>query len=192
MTTLHSSGELYQAERVQYNFIASNYRNEYGVSINYLPIFMMGKHVERTRTVSSYRANYRMGKRALEHLVNELLAHEEFFATALFRLGNCHIGYRQAYNNFTTRTLKAIEDQLDPIRANAIAVGFGSSTEDRLNGVIGAVDGKNFIIHQPSPPIVGAMFRDRKNNYSVKLTAVCNSALRFTYIKVGDSGIVLK
>ncbi|KAG2193062.1 hypothetical protein INT47_012136 [Mucor saturninus] len=32
------------------------------------------------------------------------------------------------------------------------------------------------------------MFRDRKNNYSVKLTAVCDSVLQFTYIKVGDSG----
>ncbi|KAG2192286.1 hypothetical protein INT47_006919 [Mucor saturninus] len=108
MTTLHSSRELYQAECLQYDFIARNYRNQYGVSINNLPIFMMGEHVERTRTVisadgrrelrryhfwrlehsflndsdknqvSSYRANYRMGKRAFEHLVNELSAHEEF------------------------------------------------------------------------------------------------------------------
>ncbi|KAG2193632.1 hypothetical protein INT47_007464 [Mucor saturninus] len=249
MTALSSSRELYQAERLQYYFIASNYRNQYGVSINNLPIFMMGEHVERTRTVistdgrcesrryhfwklehpflndndknqvSSYRASYRMGKRAFEHLVNELSAHEEFnlvasntipiyiqVATVLFRLANCHIGYRQAYmllgvssgsyNNFTTRILKAIKDQLgylltwpsEPARANAIAVGFGSNTGDILNGVIGAVDGKNFIIHQPSPPTVGAMFRDRKNNYSVKLTAVCDSVLRFTYIRVGDSG----
>lgn len=53
MTTLHSSRKLYQAERLQYDFIASNYRNQYGVSINNLPIFMMGEHVERTRTVIS-------------------------------------------------------------------------------------------------------------------------------------------
>ncbi|KAG2191043.1 hypothetical protein INT47_004036 [Mucor saturninus] len=185
MTTLHSSRELYQAERLQYDFIASNYRNQYGVSINNLPIFMMGKHVERTRTVisaddrresrryhfwrlehpflndndenqvSSYRANYRMGKRAFEQLDQ--------------------LGHLLTWPS-------------EPVRANAIAVGFGSNTGDRLNGVIGAVDGKNFIIHQPSPPTVGAMFRDRKNNYSVKLTTVCDSVLRFTYIKVGDSG----
>ncbi|KAG2211004.1 hypothetical protein INT47_000164 [Mucor saturninus] len=73
----------------------------------------------------------------------------------------------------------------DPVRSNAIAIGFGSNTGDRLNSVIGAVDVKYLIIHQPSPPTVGAMFRDRKNNYSVKLTALCDSALRFTYIKVG-------
>ncbi|KAG2191676.1 hypothetical protein INT47_010268 [Mucor saturninus] len=223
MTTLHSSRELYQAECLQYDFIASNYRNQYGVSINNLPIFMMGEHVERTRTVisvdgrresrryhfwrlehpflndndenqvSSYRANYRMGKRAFEHLVNELSAHEEFnlvapntipiyiqVATALFRLANCQIGYRQAY------MLLGVSSE--PARANAIAVGFGSNIGDRLNGVIGAVDGKNFIIHQPSPPTVGAMFRDGKNNYSVKLTPLCDSVLRLTYIKVGDSG----
>ncbi|KAG2190529.1 hypothetical protein INT47_008411 [Mucor saturninus] len=100
MTTIHSSRELYQTERLQHDVIASNYRNQYGVSINNLPIFMMGEHVERTRTVisadirresrryhfwrlehpflndndenqvSSYRANYRMGKRAFEHLAN--------------------------------------------------------------------------------------------------------------------------
>lgn len=242
---------LYRQQRLQYSFIANDYRNQYGVAITSLPMFFSGEYVERTRTVidadgrretrryhfwslehpflndddenqvNSYRATYRMGKDAFENLVNELSNHEEFnfvapnaipvyiqVATALFRLANCHVGYRQAYmllgvsygsyNNFTRRTLKAIKGRLghllawptDPEAARAVAHGFGSDNGQRLNGVIGAVDGKNFTIHKPSPDEFGAMFRDRKNDYSVKLTAVCDSNLRFTYISVGDSGTV--
>lgn len=250
--SLHSISELLIAERLQYGYIASDFQSQFGVAITSLPIFFGGEYVERTRTVvgadgrresrryhfwklehpflndddenqvNSYRATYRMSKRAFEHLVNELSLHEAFnlvapntipiyiqIATALFRLANSHIGYRQAYmhlgvsygsyNNFTKRTVKAIKGRLghlvawptDPEEAGEVALGFGSNDGRRLSHVIGAVDGKNFKIHKPSGE-AGGMFRDRKNDYSVKLTAVCDSELRFTYIRVGDSGIVTK
>lgn len=248
---LHSPEELYLAERLQYNFIASDYHSQYGMEITSLPFFFVGELVHRTRTViaangerrtrryhfwkvehphltdddenqtNSYRANYRMSKRAFVHLVNQLSNHPAFDLTApntipifiqiastLLRLANCHIGYRLAYmhlgisagsfRNFTVRTLEAIKGTLghlvawptNPDEAREVASGFGSETGDRLNNVIGAMDGKNFKIHMPSPKEFGAFFLDRKNNYSIKLTAVCDSDLRFTYIRVGDSGNV--
>lgn len=242
---------LYQAQRLQYDFVATDFLRQFGVAITSLPRFFRADYVERTRTVvgadgsrvsrrfhfwslehpylndddenqvNSYRATYRMSKRAFEHLVNELSTHSEFnlvahnatpiyiqVATALFRFANSHIGYRNAlmllgvsygsYTNFTRRTVKAIKGTLghliswptNPDEVNEIAEGFGSNSGHRLNNVIGALDGKNVRIHTPSPAPVGAMFRDRNNNSSVKLTAVCDASLRFTYIRVGDSGIV--
>ncbi|KAG2195578.1 hypothetical protein INT47_001325 [Mucor saturninus] len=150
---------LYRQQRLQYSFIANDYRNQYG-SLEHSFL-----NDDDENQVNSYRVTYRMGKDAFENLVNELSIHEEFnfaapnaipvyiqVSTALFRLANCHVGYRQAY------------------------MLLGAS-----------YDGKNFTIHKPSPEEFGAMFRDCKNDYSVKLTAVCDSDLRFTYITVGDS-----
>lgn len=58
----------------------------------------------------------------------------------------------------------------------------------RLPSVVGALDGKNVVIEAPSPPSYAEQWRDRKNRFSVKLTAVCDHLCRFTYIRVGDSG----
>ncbi|KAI7897802.1 uncharacterized protein BX663DRAFT_556402 [Cokeromyces recurvatus] len=93
-----------------------------------------------------------------------------------------HLGVSYgSYRNFTTRTCQTIRDVLrhhkskltDPERATNIAL---------------ALDGKNIVIHKPLPAAYGSMFRNCKNAYSVKLTAVCEASCRFTYLRVGDSG----
>lgn len=93
-----------------------------------------------------------------------------------------------SYKNFTRSTCCAIKEILgDKIawpmgseKVMSIAYNLdlprGSNsgqTRVRLPSVIGALNGKNVIIHKPSPAPYGDMFWDRKNNYSVKLTAVC-------------------
>jgi hypothetical protein len=131
-------------------------------------------------------------------------------AIALIRLANNHIGYRMAYmdwfvsygsyTNFTRRVVKAIKGLLtettiswptDYDRAKDIADRFEYplTTSNRcLPNVVGAIDGKNCVIRKPFPSLFGSFFRDRKGHYSVKITAVCDSLCRFTYIRVGDSG----
>ena len=127
-------------------------------------------------------------------------------ATCLLRLANCHLRYRNmyvlygvsygSYTNFTRRNVKAIKDVLSymidwPINSamvGAISAGFNKGPGVSIPDAIGAIDGKNFTIHKPTPAAYGAGFRDRKNNYTIKLTAVCDDTCRFTYIRVGDSG----
>jgi hypothetical protein len=131
-------------------------------------------------------------------------------AIALVRLANNHIGYRMAfmdwyvsygsYTNFTRRVVKAIKGLLTEStiswpttyeRARDIADAFEyplNNPNRCLPNIVGAIDGKNCIIRKPSPSLYGSFFRDRKGNYSVKITAVCDSLCRFTYIRVGDSG----
>ncbi|KAG2192010.1 hypothetical protein INT47_011527 [Mucor saturninus] len=122
-----------------------------------------------------------MGKDAIENLVNELSNHEESnfaapnaipvyiqVATALFRLDNYHaikrrLGYLLAWPT-------------DPEAPRAVAHGFGSDKGQRLNSAMGVVDGKNFMIHKPSPDEFGAMFLDRKNDYSIKRLRTHNAA----------------
>lgn len=166
---------------------------------------------------ATYRMSHEMFDWLVNELMThnefDLLAHNAIpayiqIATCLIRMANSHQGYRLTYlymgvshgsfTNFTRRTLKAIKDKLghliewpeNPVLAAQVANNFEHpiSGGKRLPGVIGAVDGKIFVIHSPSPPNYAAMFRDRKNRYSVKLTAVCSSDCKFTYIRVGDSG----
>lgn len=105
--------------------------------------------------------------------------------------------------NSRTRTYKTIKGILrhhiswstDPERAANIALRFefphtrhdNDNKGQRSLDVIRFFDGKNIVIHKPSLATYGSMFRDRKNTYSVKLTAVCKSNHRFNYIRVGDS-----
>lgn len=128
---------------------------------------------------------------------------------AIWRLANWHVGYRCAhmtmgvshgsYTNFTRRFVKAvirvyghlIQWPTDPVHAATIRREFkygkvGSVV--RGMDAIGAIDGKNIIISKRMQD--PEEWRDRNNNFAMKLTAVCDSNCRFTYIRVGDSGKV--
>ncbi|GAA5799533.1 hypothetical protein HPULCUR_004949 [Helicostylum pulchrum] len=152
-----------------------------------------------------------------QHPVFDLRAHNSIpvyiqISCAIWRLANCHLGYRifhmgfgvshGSYMNFFRRTLIAIEGVygnliswlVDQERVQAIETGFEwppSPTHTfthRLPNVIGALDGKNVVIE--SPRVHAKHWRDRKGNFAMKLTAVCDDKCRFTYIRVGDSGMV--
>jgi hypothetical protein len=174
--------------------------------------------------VTSFRATYRLNRSTFERLVNDLSNHEVYQFTApnalpvyiqiscaIWRLANCHIGYRLinlgwgvsygSYTNMTRRFITAVKDiyknvikwPVDEEKVREIQQGFQHPNGDigphRLPRVIGALDGKNIIIHPPSPLEHREFWRDRKGHFSVKLTAICDYKCRFTYISVGDSGI---
>lgn len=168
---------------------------------------------------TSYRAMYRMDRTTLERLINELSEHPIYISSqvnalpvhiqiscAIWRLANCHVGYRIAqmtmgvshgsYTNFTRRFVRALRDMYrhiiawptDEQSALRIRNGFlsaSTSASCRLDP-IGAIDGKNVIIHARNTH--PEEWRDRHGNFSMKLTAICDDRCRFTYIRVGDSG----
>lgn len=148
-----------------------------------------------------------------QHPAFDLKAHNSIpvyiqVSCALWRLANSHTGYRAmhvllgvshgSYMNFYRRFLDAVEGvhgdlinwPMNTTRVNAIHTGFewphGPRGVRRLPNVIGALDGKNVIIEarREHPE----HWRDRKGNYAMKLTAVCDNRCRFTHIRVGDSG----
>ena len=172
---------------------------------------------------TSFRANYRMNRTTFERLVNDLRQHPEYQLTApnalpihiqiscaIWRLSNCHIGYRLmnvgwgvsngSYTNMTRRFTAAVQGiyrgiirwPTQPEVVEEIQQGFqhpnGDTGPHRLPGVIGALDGKNIIIEAPTPRHYAEYWRDRKGHFPVKLTAVCDHRCRFTFITVGDSG----
>ncbi|KAG2192315.1 hypothetical protein INT47_007472 [Mucor saturninus] len=101
--------------------------------------------------------------------------------------------------NFFRRFLTAIKDvygdliswPLETDRVDAIQNGFEYAHGTRsgairpLPNVIGALDGKNVVIEARKHH--KEQWRDRKGNFSMKLTALCDDIGRFTYIRVGDS-----
>ncbi|GAA5794850.1 hypothetical protein HPULCUR_000198 [Helicostylum pulchrum] len=152
-----------------------------------------------------------------QHPTFDLRAHNSIpvyiqISCAIWRLANCHLGYRMcnaglgvshgSYIKFFRRTLIAIERvygsniswPVDQERVQAIQTGFewppapAHISTHRLPNVIGALDGKNVIIE--SPRVHPEHWRDRKGNFAMKLTAVCDDKCRFTYIRVGDSGMI--
>lgn len=172
---------------------------------------------------TSFRAMYRMNRTSFETLVNDLSQHPAFdlrasnatpvyiqISCAIWRLANCHIGYRTMHTvfgvshgsfiNFFRRFLAAVKDVYGGLiswpteieRVREIHNGFASPSANssrRLSNVIGALDGKNVIIETPRQ--YPEQWRDRKNHYAMKLTAICDHKCRFTYIRVGDSGMFL-
>lgn len=173
---------------------------------------------------TSFRAMYRMNRTRFEKLVNDLSDDPAFQSTAhnhtppyiqiscaIWRLANCHIGYRTAniafgvshgsYINFYRRFVEALHNVYGRIitwpkdvsriidihnRFEWPEGGVPGEGIRRLPRVIGALDGKNVKIEaQREHP---EHWRDRKNDFSMKLTAVCDHKCRFTYIRVGDSG----
>lgn len=132
---------------------------------------------------------------------------------AVWRLANAHLGYRTmnvgwgvshgSYINMTRRFVNAVQGiyrnaikwPTEEEKVREIQEGFqhpyGEFGPQRLPGAIGALDGKNIVIEAPSPPKDAEYWRNRKGKFSVKLTAVCDHACRFTFISVGDSGIYL-
>ena len=174
---------------------------------------------------TSFRAMYRMNLETFEALVNDLSCHPVFQLTAhnalpvhvqiscaIWRLANCHIGYRMinigwgvshgSYMNFLRRFMEAMHGvygrvinwPTDNERVSAIHDGFEwphgirPGAIRRLPNVIGALDGKNVVI--AAPRVQKEQWRDRNKRFSMKLTAICDNKCRFTYIRVGDSGIV--
>lgn len=172
---------------------------------------------------TSFRAMYRMNLSSFERLVNDLSQHPAFdllahnsipayiqISCAIWRLANCHIGYRTSnmafgvshgsYINFFRRFLVAIEGvygdlinwPMDQQRVEEIQTGFEwphgqeEGAIRRLPKAIGALDGKNVVIECPRDH--PEHWRDRKGNFAMKLTAICDNKCRFTYIRVGDSG----
>ncbi|KAG2207909.1 hypothetical protein INT47_010893 [Mucor saturninus] len=123
---------------------------------------------------------------------------------------NCHIGYRTSnmafgvshgsYINFFRRFLAAIERvygdlinwPMDQQRVEEIQTSFEwphgqeEGAFRRFPKAIGALNGKNFVIECPRD--YPENWRDRKGNFAIKLTAICDNKCRFTYIRVGDSG----
>lgn len=67
-----------------------------------------------------------------------------------------------------------------------IATGF----KDKWNfpNCLGAVDGRHFSIE--TPPNSGSFFFNYKKFMSVVLMATCDSFLRFTWLNVGDYGML--
>ncbi|MGO2587356.1 MAG: transposase family protein [Streptococcus thermophilus] len=129
-------------------------------------------------------------------------------ACVIWRYANCHVGFRTAeatlgisygsYHNFSERFQEALIDIYKPIlnwastaeEFNNIKKGFEFPDSEfavrRLQHVIGAIDGKLLTIHRPK--LNSESFRDRKNNLSVNLTAVCDNKCRFRYAYIGESG----
>lgn len=130
-------------------------------------------------------------------------------ALALWRFASTHFGFRIAevhlgvsagtYNNvanrfidFTFRISASIISwpYNDPQRACEIADGFrnlGDEDKVRLDGIIGAMDGKNIIIQKPHEQ--GNDYIDRKGHASLNMLAVCDHLTRYTFIQVGETGI---
>lgn len=166
-----------------------------------------------------------MNRSSFEKLVNDLSQHPVFglrahnatptyiqVSCAIWRLANCHIGYRTnqiafgvphgSFMKYFRRTLIAIEGvygnkicwTVSPDRVQAIHTGFkwpSVETEGsirHLPNIIGALDGKNVIIERPK--VHPEHWRDRKGHFAMKLTAICDDKCRFTYIRVGDLGIM--
>ncbi|GAA5799992.1 hypothetical protein HPULCUR_005413 [Helicostylum pulchrum] len=140
-----------------------------------------------------------------QHPVFDLRAHNSIpvyiqVSCAIWRLVNCHLGHRichmgfgvlhGSYMNFFRRTLIAIEGvygnliswPVDQERVQAMQTGFEwppASTHvftHCLSNVIGALDGKNAVIE--SPRVHAEYWRDRKGNFAMKLTAVCDDKCR--------------
>ncbi|KAG2197489.1 hypothetical protein INT47_003097 [Mucor saturninus] len=125
---------------------------------------------------------------------------------AIWRLANCHVGYRCAhltigvshgsYRNFTQRFVKAVVNTYKDLiewpkneqRVAEIKNGFMYGEGRTVRGLpaVGALDGKNFVIESRTEHAED--WRDRKGNFAMKLTAVCDDKSKFTYISVGDSG----
>ncbi|KAI8076314.1 uncharacterized protein BX664DRAFT_50159 [Halteromyces radiatus] len=114
------------------------------------------------------------------------------------------MGYSQGlYNNFTVRFLTAMMDvHSDKIKwpqgeseVNAVVRGFLGvdnpriSAGQRLPGVIGSMDGKLVNINKPARS--GESYRDRKNNFSMSLMAVCDHEQRFTMMQVKEKWVGL-
>ncbi|KAG2191764.1 hypothetical protein INT47_010580 [Mucor saturninus] len=172
---------------------------------------------------TSFRAMYRMNLTSFERLVNDLSQHPAFdllahnripayiqISCVIWRLANCHIGYRTSnmafgvsncsHINFFRRFLVAIEGvygdlinwPMDQQRVEEIQTGFEwphgqeEGAIRRLPKAIGALDGKNVVIECPRDH--PEHWRDRKGNFAMKLTAICDNKCRSTYIRVGDSG----
>lgn len=132
-------------------------------------------------------------------------------SAAIWRLANSHIGYKTmnvgwgvsngSYINFFRRFLIALEGvygrliswPTDIAKVRRVHQAFenppGENTSRRLPNVIGAIDGKNVIIETPREQ--PEMWRDRKNHFAMKLSAVCDGNCRFTSVRVGDSGMFI-
>ncbi|KAG2215747.1 hypothetical protein INT45_005204 [Circinella minor] len=180
------------------------------------PIFMTAERVER-RQPRAYESSHwwsithpGLSDLALGPLVNELANDEEYVgsqarggvpieiqvAAVLWRFANSHFGFHLmcvllnisdgSFSNFTDRFIKAMKRVARNI-AHQFKAKDGSDSR-RLGKVIGAMDGKLVVIQKPSGR--GDQFVDRKNNPSFNLLAVCDSTIRFIYVKCGDSGCV--
>lgn len=65
---------------------------------------------------------------------------------------------------------------------------FGRATslgKDRLQDVIGAIDGKLIVIEKPTKKDDGDRYADRKGDISMSLMAVCDDQKRFISILIG-------
>lgn len=127
-------------------------------------------------------------------------------ALVLWRFANTHFGFRIAevnlgvsagsYNNVTNRFVDfmfRISASViswpynDPVRALEIANGFKNLGDNkRLDNVIGAMDGKNFVIQKPH--IRGNDYIDRKNHASLNMLAVCDHLGRYLFVQIGETG----
>ncbi|KAG2208998.1 hypothetical protein INT47_011138 [Mucor saturninus] len=114
---------------------------------------------------TSYRAMYRMNRTTFERVVNELCRDPAFQSRA-----------------------DLIEWPKNEQRVAEIKNGFMYGEGRTVRGLpaVGALDGKNFVIESRTEHAED--WRDRKGNFAMKLTAVCDDKSKFTYISVGDSG----
>ncbi|KAG2203483.1 hypothetical protein INT47_008210 [Mucor saturninus] len=150
---------------------------------------------------------YRMNFSNFERLVNDLSQHPAFdllaynsipayiqISCAIWRLANCHIGYRTSNMAFGGVYGDLINWPMDQQKVEEIQTGFEwphgqeEGAIRRLPKAIGALDGKNVVIECPRDH--PEHWRDRKGNFAMKLTAICDNKCRFTYILVGDSDSV--
>ncbi|CAO3583500.1 unnamed protein product [Absidia cylindrospora] len=166
-------------------------------------------------STNSYKAHYRVNQSTFNWLVNTLSTHSVYntnglqddvylqIACVLWRFANSHFGYRMvsvnmgiaqgSYHNYTERFMTALYDTHRhcirwPVGEDAARVAEGFIGDDKLpGGVIGAIDGKLVVIHSPHG-VCSEFYRDRKNNLSLNLLAVCDSTMAFTHVNIGNPG----